>query len=139
MLVVDSRRACSNRVVQIQVFSRFFERNSTANVSSKNVCLKYLPRKMETKNYRRVTLRSSIKINFKPLDEAPTLSFKLKRNNAKAAGFRRASELEQSEQIRKLRSTKFSFAPRFRSVYSKFPTTHRYVTGTVRDYFVSNK
>ncbi len=98
---------------------------------------------METKNYRRVTLRSSIKIGVAAMAEAPTLSFKLKRSSASSIinGFRRAANLQsssESDQIRNLRSTKHLGEAPFRKIYSKFRAADRYVTGSVRDYHVTN-
>lgn len=97
---------------------------------------------METKkNYRRVTLRSSIKIE--TTVEAPTLGFKLKRAgvNPIIKGLRRAAAAagtsHEQQQISRLRSSRFNFGPTYKAIYSKFPTNHRYVTGSVREYFVA--
>ncbi len=95
---------------------------------------------METKNYRRVTLRSSIKIKFDSAAEAPTLSFKLKRSGANPiiSSLRRAAS-PQSEQLQKLRSAKYIFIPRVKTIYSNFSRAERYETGSVQELYFSNR
>ena len=98
---------------------------------------------METKKERRVTLRSSIKINLKDLLDSPTLGFKLKRSGASALvdSFRRAagSKPIRSEQLRNLRSSNIVYGVKFKKIYSKFPVADRYMTGSVRELYVANR
>ena len=98
---------------------------------------------METKKERRVTLRSSIKINLKNLLESPTLGFKLKRSGASALieSFRRAAGNSplHSEQLRKLRSSNIVYGVKFKKIYSKLPVADRYMTGSVRELYVANR
>lgn len=97
---------------------------------------------METKKARRVTLRSSIKINVHELCEAPTLGFKLKRSESSSLfkRIRRVSGAEsvQNVQLNQLRRSNIVYGIKFRKVFSSFRSAEHYTTGSVREYYVAN-